>query len=248
MNATGPSDWLDSPSTLDSAVSRLRTVKELGMDAALDFHGRLHKPMALQLAAKLAPLDPLFLEEPLLSQHPTAIAAIASHVNTPIALGERLHSRWDFVPFLGGGRSGDGGVSIFQPDVAHCGGISEMVRIASLAETFDIGLAPHCPLGPVALAASVQVDAAVANFAIQEMGLGIHYNTAFEGGAFDITSYIKDPNVWNVERGFIDVPTGSGLGVDIDEEFVRRVAGIEGSVKSWRSPEFVGIDGGLREW
>lgn len=129
MNATADVGWLESPSVLNSAVMRIQAVKAAGLDAAVDFHGRLHKPMALQLAAKLAPFDPLFIEEPLLSQFPAAIKDLAAHVSTPIALGERLHSRWDVVPFLE-----SGAVSILQPDVSHCGGISELKRIAAMAE------------------------------------------------------------------------------------------------------------------
>jgi galactonate dehydratase len=240
MNATADIGWLDSPSSLNSAVARIQAVKAAGLDAAVDFHGRLHKPMALQLAAKLAPYEPLFIEEPLLSQFPEAIKDIASHVSTPIALGERLHSRWDVIPFLE-----NGSVSILQPDVAHCGGISELKRIAAMAEAYDVGLAPHCPLGPIALAACIQVDAATANFAIQEMGIGIHYNTLDESGE-DITSFLKNPEVWNVDEGFLKIPTGPGLGIEIDEDWVRRIAGRE--VKAWRSPGFLGVNGELREW
>ena len=118
--------------------------------------------------------------------------------------------------------------------------------MAILAETYDAALAPHCPLGPLSLAAEVQVDAVSANFAIQEMSLGIHYN---EGSA-DLTSYIKNPEVWDVTGGTIEVPKGVGLGVEVDEEAVRKAAmGDDGKgVRSWRSPHFRGVGGELREW
>jgi len=102
MNATEDIGWLDSPRMLESAVERLKTVKALGMDAALDFHGRLHKPMAKQLAKALEPHGPLFIEEPLLSEHPEGIKQISELTSCPIALGERLYSRWDVKRFLEG--------------------------------------------------------------------------------------------------------------------------------------------------
>ncbi|KAF4630941.1 hypothetical protein G7Y89_g7192 [Cudoniella acicularis] len=133
MNATEDLGWLDSPSALDSCVERLKAVKALGMDAGIDFHGRVHKPMAKQLAAALAPHHPLFIEEPLLSENITSINLLSQQTSIPIALGERLYSRWDFRPYLEAGS-----VDIIQPDVCHCGGISELRRIANMAETYDL--------------------------------------------------------------------------------------------------------------
>jgi galactonate dehydratase len=236
MNATEDIGWLDSPSKLDSAVERLKTVKDLGMDAGMDFHGRIHKPMAKQLAALLEPHRPLFIEEPLLSEHIGGIKALSQHTSTPIALGERLHSRWDVRPFLEAGC-----VDILQPDVSHVGGISEMKRIANMAECYDVAIAPHCPLGPIALAACCQVDCTLANFAIQEMSLGIHYNA----GSQDLTSYTKNPEVWDVKDGYIGILTGKGLGIEVDEEWVRRESR---EAKAWISPGFVGPGGEVREW
>lgn len=235
MNATEDLGWLDSPSALDASVQRLKAVKSLGMDAGVDFHGRVHKAMAQQLAAKLAPHEPLFIEEPLLSEHLEGIVELSKHIPTPIALGERLYSRWDVKPYLE-----SAAVSVLQPDVCHVGGISELRRIATMAEAYDVALAPHCPLGPIALAACVQVDAVSANFAIQEMGLGIHYNA----GSADLASYIKNADVWNVADGMIDLPQGPGLGLDIDEAQVRAV----GKVAAWRSGGFIGPGGEFREW
>ncbi|KAF2108598.1 mandelate racemase/muconate lactonizing enzyme domain-containing protein [Lophiotrema nucula] len=235
MNGTEDLGWLDSPSALDDCVERLKTVKALGMDAGIDFHGRVHKPMAKQLVKALEPHRPMFIEEPLLSEHIEGIKAIAQITSCPIALGERLHSRWDVRPFLEAGC-----VDILQPDVSHCGGISEMKRIAAMCEAYDVALAPHCPLGPIALAACVQVDAASPNFAIQEMSVGIHYNV---GG--DITNYIRNPEVWKVTDGYIELLKGPGLGIDIDEEQVRALSK---DAKVWVSPGFIGPGGEIREW
>ena len=236
MNGTEDLGWLDTPASLDECVERVKTVKALGMDCGVDFHGRLHKPMAKQLAKALEPHRPLFIEEPLLSENLEGIVALSQHTTTPIALGERLHSRWDVKRFLEASA-----VDILQPDVCHVGGISEMRRIAIMAEAYDVALAPHCPLGPIALAACVQVDLVSANFAIQEMSLGIHYNAGTE----DLTSYTKNPEVWNVKDGYIDIPQGPGLGIDIDEEWVRRQAK---DAAAWVSPGYIGPGGEVREW
>ncbi|KAL4884774.1 hypothetical protein BJY04DRAFT_233051 [Aspergillus karnatakaensis] len=235
MNATEDLAWLDSPHALDTSVERLKTVKALGIDVGVDFHGRIHKAMAQQLAHKLAPHEPLFIEEPLLSEHPESVAALSKLVPIPIALGERLHSRWDIKPFLEASS-----VSILQPDICHVGGISELRRIAIMAEAYDVALAPHCPLGPIALAASIQVDAVSANFAIQEMSLGIHYNA----GSADIDTYIKNPGAWTVNNGLIDLMTEPGLGIEIDEAKVRTASV---SSAAWRSPYFQGPGGEWRE-
>lgn len=238
MNATEDVNWLDSPSIVDSSVERLKAVKALGLDAALDFHGRLHKPMAKQLAKALEPHRPLFLEEPLLSEHPEGIKQLSDMVSCPIALGERLFSRWDVKRFLE-----DASVDVLQPDISHCGGISELRRIASMAETYDVAIAPHCPLGPIALAACMQVDLTTPNFVIQEMSIGIHYNT--EAGEYDITSYVKDPTVFDVKDGFVDALTKPGLGIEVDEDVVRRAAQ---NTTAWQPKEFFGPDGSIREW
>ena len=142
MNATEDMNWLDSPSVLDSCIERIKQVKALGLDAGLDFHGRLHRPMAKQLAKALEPYRPLFIEEPLLVEHPEAIKQLSQHTTIPIAFGERLYTRWDVKRFLE-----DASVDVLQPDIAHAGGISETKRIATMAETYDVAIAPHCPLG-----------------------------------------------------------------------------------------------------
>jgi galactonate dehydratase len=239
MNATEDVNWLDSPKVLDSSIERLKTVQSLGLDVALDFHGRLHKPMAKQLARALEPHNPLFIEEPLLSEHPEGIKQLSGLVSCPIALGERLFHRWDVKRFLE-----DASVDILQPDISHCGGISEIRRIAAMAETYDVAIAPHCPLGPIALAACMQVDLSTPNFVIQEMSLGIHYNTE-GGGEHDITSYVKDANVFAVKDGYVAALTGPGLGIEVDEEIVRRVAK---ETTPWQPKEFYGEDGSIREW
>ncbi|KAM0720415.1 hypothetical protein Q7P37_004551 [Cladosporium fusiforme] len=238
MNATEDVGWLDSPSALESSVERLKTVKALGIDAGVDFHGRLHKPMAKQLAKALEPHHPLFIEEPLLSEHPESVKELYGLTTCPIALGERLYSRWDFKRFFE-----DVSVDIIQPDIAHCGGISELRRIAAMAETYDVAVAPHCPLGPIALAACLQIGISTPNHQIQEMSVGMHYNV--EAGEYDISSYVTNPEAFAVKDGFVEVLHGPGLGIEINEELVRKVAE---TTKPWELKGFVGKDGGYREW
>jgi len=136
-----------------------------------------------------------------------------------IALGERLYSRRDVKRFLE-----DCSVDILQPDVSHCGGISEPRRISTMCETYDVGVALHCPFGPIALAACIQFAAATPNFAIQEMTLGIHYNKLPPRATFDLSTYLKDPSVFEVNDGYVKCPTGVGLGIEIDEEKVRKAS------------------------
>ncbi|KAI1814430.1 galactonate dehydratase [Poronia punctata] len=240
MNATEDLHWVDSPSSLNSCITRLQTVQSLGLDVGLDFHGRLHKAMAKQLAARLEPHRPFFIEEPLLNEHPEAIKQLSNLTTIPIALGERLYNRWDVKRFLE-----DASVDILQPDIAHAGGISETRRIASMAEAYDVAIAPHCPLGPVAFAACVQLALSVPNFAILEMSLGMHYNTE-AGDDVDLLTYLKDKTVFEVaEGGYVKAPMGHGLGIEIDEEVVREIAR---DTRPWQCKVFHGPDGSIREW
>jgi len=236
MNASEDMGWLDSPKVIDAVVDRFMSVKDLGLDVGLDFHGRVHKPMAKQLAHALEPLRPLFIEEPLLSEHIEAISQLSKLTTTPIALGERLYSRWDFKAFFEAAC-----VDIIQPDLSHAGGISECRRIAAMAEAYDVAIAPHSPLGPLALGACLQLAIATPNHVIQEMSLGIHYNT----NGHDLLTYLKNPYIFDVQGGYVAAPTGPGLGVEIDEEKVREMAK---DCPSWRNPAWRGPDGYVREW
>jgi len=238
MNATEDLGWVDSPAALDSCVERLKAVKALGLDAGLDFHGRLHKPMAKQLAKALEPHKPLFIEEPLLVEHPEGLKQLSNLTTIPIALGERLYHRWDAKRFLE-----EGMIDILQPDIAHAGGVSETKRMASMAEAYDVAIAPHCPLGPIAFAASLHVGLSTPNFVILEMSLGMHYNV--EAGDIDLNTYLKDQSVFAINDGYVTAPQGPGLGIEIDEEMVRRISA---ETEPWQPKVFYGEDGSIREW
>ncbi|ALN63788.1 mandelate racemase / muconate lactonizing enzyme, N-terminal domain protein [Lysobacter antibioticus] len=236
MNATEDLDWLARPRDLDPVLERVAAVRALGLDVGLDFHGRVHKPMARTLISALEPLSPLFIEEPVLSEHPEVLTQLAQFTKLPIAIGERLYSRWDFKPFLQAAS-----VDILQPDLSHAGGISECRRIAAMAEAYDVAIAPHCPLGPLALAACFQLATATPNFVIQEMSLGIHYNSA----DYDLLTYLSNPQVFDIHEGYVEVLSGPGLGIEIDETRVREAARIP---HTWRNPIWRGVDGSIREW
>ena len=236
MNATAELDWIGTPKAIEDVAERVKAAQAEGMDVGLDFHGRVHRPMAKQLAKLLEPLGLLFIEEPLLSENHEGLAQIAQLVATPIALGERLYSRWDFKPFFE-----SGAVDIVQPDLSHAGGLSECRRIAAMAEAYDIAVAPHCPLGPLALGACLQLAATAPNVAIQEMSLGIHYNT----GGHDLLNFVVNKEALTPVNGYLPVPTGPGLGVEIDEAAVREA---DKDRHRWRNPVWRTRDGSFAEW
>ena len=246
MNATEEFRRVESPAAVNAAVARLREVREAvgpAVEIAVDFHGRVAKPMAKRLAAALEPFEPMFVEEPVLSEHTEAFSEVAAHTTTPIATGERLFTRWDFKPLLE-----SGAIDVIQPDLSHAGGITEVRKIAAMAESYDVALAPHCPLGPVALAACIQVDACTPNALIQEQSGGIHYNREA-----DLLDYLADPSVFAYDEGYVEIPPGSGLGIDLDEDAIRAVAEPPAEVDwgeslSFFDPVWRHEDGSFAEW
>src|SRR5258708_22360161 len=238
MNASGLLGHLPRPAETAAIVERAAAARDAlgpGRDVAIDFHGRISAPAARRLLPLLEPYHPLFIDEPVLPENNhAALSRLIASSTVPIATGERLYSRWDFLPVL------QSGTAVVQPDLSHAGGISEVRRIAALAETFDAALAPHCPLGPLALAACLQVDFATPNFLIQEQSLGIHYNQ--QG---DLLDYLIDPSMFQFHQGYIERPTRPGLGVDIDERAVRQADAVSAP---WRTPVWRHDDEAFAEW
>lgn len=238
MNGTEELQYVDSYEKIDQVLARVSAVREaVGpyVGIGIDFHGRVHKPMAKILAKELEVFRPMFIEEPVLPENNESLREIANHTAIPIATGERMFSKWDFKKLLT-----DGYADIIQPDLSHAGGITECKKIISMAEAFDVAAAPHCPLGPIALAACLQVDATCHNAFIQEQSLGIHYN---QGS--DLLDYIVDNQVFEYEEGFVKIPDGVGLGIEINEDHVRKMAEIG---HNWRNPVWRHKDGSVAEW
>lgn len=238
MNATEELQMIDSYDKLDAVLERVAAIRESCgkyFGIAIDFHGRVHKPMAKILAKKLEEFDPMFIEEPVLCENMEVFPEIAAACNIPIATGERLFSRYDFKRLLQ-----IGGVDIIQPDLSHAGGITEVKKIASMAESYDVALAPHCPLGPIALAACLNVDATSYNAVIQEQSIGIHYNVGKS-----VLDYVHNREDFKFADGFVDLPKIPGLGVDVNKELVLEE---NKNPHNWKNPVWHHEDGSVAEW
>ncbi len=237
MNATEEMDYIDSHAKIDAVLARVAAVRDAGptLDIGIDFHGRVHKAMAKVLAHELEPFRLMFIEEPVLSENLEALREIARHTTIPIATGERLFTRWDFKDLLASGY-----VDIIQPDLSHAGGILECKKIAAMAEAYDVAMAPHCPLGPIALASCFALDACTPNAVIQEQSLGIHYNVGN-----DLLDYLADPSEFSYSDGYVAIPDKPGLGITVNEEKVRELAR---TGHDWKNPVWRHADGAIAEW
>ena len=238
MNATEELQMIDSYDKIDAVLERVAAIRETCgkyFGIAIDFHGRVHKPMAKILAKKLEEFDPMFIEEPVLCENMELFPEIAAACNIPIATGERLFSRYDFKRLLQ-----IGGVDIIQPDLSHAGGITEVKKIAAMAESYDVALAPHCPLGPIALAACLNVDATSYNAVIQEQSIGIHYNVGKS-----VLDYVKNQGDFIFTDGFAALPQKAGLGVDVNKELVIEE---NRTPHNWKNPVWHHEDGSVSEW
>ncbi|MFF4950069.1 galactonate dehydratase [Streptomyces chattanoogensis] len=237
MNGCGRMTPVATPAEVRACLRRAETAREvLGdeRDFGLDFHGRVSPANARRLLPLLAEYAPMFVEEPVLPDHMHVVHDLVNTSTIPIALGERLFTRREFLDPL------NAGVSILQPDISHAGGISELRRIAALAEVYGAQLAPHCPLGPVALAASLQVAFTTPNFLIQEQSIGIHYNQGAE-----LLDYVADPEPFRFHSGSLLRTDRPGLGVEVDETAVRAA---DEKGHAWRNPVWRHEDGSFAEW
>lgn len=226
----GPWRAHEPPAVVDEFVRRAYLMREwVGPDVelAFDFHGKMTPALAIELCHELRAMRPMFVEEPVSQENVGSLKRVADAVPVPIATGERLLTRWGFREVCE-----QHAAAYLQPDVSHVGGISELRRVANLAEIYSMHLAPHCAIGPVALAAALQVDAAVPNFLIQEQ-----IDQSLGDGL------LMQP--WLVEDGHIMLPSRPGLGIEIDEgeaeqhrTYVEELGGVfrhpqDGSVADW---------------
>lgn len=203
----------------------MRQAAGASVDIAIDFHGAISPQTASLLIKALEPYQPLFIEEPVQCQNVDVMSDLARKTHIPIATGERIFTKWGFRDILE-----KRAASILQPDLSHAGGIFECRLIAGMAESYYAGIAPHCPLGPIAMAACIQFDASIPNFLIQEQGsLGV--------------GYLKQPFV--VKNGFIELPQGPGLGIELDEEALADKI----TQEDWKNPQtYHPDDGAVVDW
>lgn len=238
LNGCEEMGLIDTSKTVDAAVAVVAEIREAfgnEIEFGLDFHGRVAAPMARILIKELEPYRPLFIEEPVLAEQAEYYPKLAAMTHLPIAAGERMFSRFEFKRVFEAG-----GLSIVQPDLSHAGGITECVKIAAMAEAYDIGLAPHCPLGPLALASCLHVDFVSRNAVLQEQSMGIHYNQGAE-----LMDYVLNKDDFRFHDGYMLPPTKPGLGVEVNEEMV-----VERSrnAPDWRNPVWRHADGAVAEW
>ena len=237
MNASGKMSRVGSVRELDDVVQRVaaaRSVLGPDRDVAVDFHGRFTLANSRRVAPLLEQFHPFFLEEPVVPENSHLIGDFARSTTIPVATGERLYNRQEFLPVL------QSGIAIAQPDLSHAGGISEVRRIAALAEVYDVQLAPHCPLGPLALASCLQVGFATPNYLIQEQSIGIHYNQGAE-----LLDYVVDTEPLAFVDGHFELLTSPGLGIEVDEAAVRAA---DQRGHAWRTPVWRHKDGSFAEW
>jgi galactonate dehydratase len=225
---SAPAPYLPDRDYVDAEVQRFAGLREAigsSYKIAIDFHGRASPTLSRTLIGELASCAPWFVEEICLPDNVLPMAELRRHTTVPIATGERLFTKWGFRELIERQVA-----DLYQPDICHAGGISELIRIATMADLYYAAIAPHNPLGPLALAASLQVDAVVGNFAAQELirGLG--------------RPIIRED--FHLEDGYIDLPSGAGLGVEIDLEAVKEAS----TDASFRNPETSYRDGSVANW
>jgi galactonate dehydratase len=228
-----PVRFIENKAALAAHIERFARVREAagdGIDLAIDFHGRVSRAMAPRTAKELEPYYPMFIEEPCSPEDLDGLTAIARQTSIPIATGERIFTKWGFRDLLE-----KKAVSIVQPDLCHGGGIFETLKIAAMAEAYNVTVAPHNPLGPISLAACLQMDAACPSFLIQEHPLTEDKSDLGNG-------ILKDP--FEIKNGYIDVPSKPGLGIEVDEEEVKRRA----YPGDWTTPLLYFEDGSLADW
>ncbi len=238
LNGTNELALIDTPRAVDAAVAHVAQVHEAfgnSISYGLDFHGRVSAPMAAVLLRELEPFRPLFVEEPVLPEHADHYPRLAAKTSIPLAAGERMYSTQEFKRVLAAG-----GIAIIQPDLSHAGGITECYKIGAMAESYDVALAPHCPLGPIALAACLQLDFVSRNAVLQEHSMGIHYNERAE-----LLDYVLNKDHFRIDQGYIAPLPLPGLGVEIDEQRVIEASRV---AEDWRNPLWRHADGGIAEW
>jgi galactonate dehydratase len=238
LNGCGEMGIVDNARSVDAAVGMVAQIREAfgtSIEFGLDFHGRVSAPMAKVLIKEMEPYRPLFIEEPVLAEQAEYYPRLAAQTHLILAAGERMFSRFEFKRVLEAG-----GIGILQPDLSHAGGITECYKIAAMAEAYDVALAPHCPLGPIALASCLHIDFVSRNAVLQEQSMGIHYNQGAE-----LLDYVHNKDDFRMDGGYFRPLTKPGLGVEVNEELVREKSA---SATDWSNPVWRQHDGAVAEW
>lgn len=203
-------------------VEQVAVIREtLGEDLelAIDIHNP-QPQMAIKLARQLEPYNLLFLEEPVFTERIEDLALVAGGTTIPIAAGERWMGKWDFRRAL------DAGARVLQPDIAHAGGITELKKIAAIAECYGAYMAPHCPLSIISLAASLQLGMGIPNMLVQEHNEVNDYR--LDGKTLFGYGYFKKPYVLS-DDGMVYLNEAPGLGFEVDEESLEHII----ATKEW---------------
>jgi galactonate dehydratase len=212
LGTGGPHPFSGNPSDINGLVKTVEdTRKRLGPDGTImfDAHCAVPPPMLIQLAAAIQPYDILFLEEPAVPGNIEVFKRLKQHVKIPMAAGERDRTIWEMIAYLH-----NRCLDILQPDVGHTGGISQVKKIATLAEAYHVPLAPHNTCSELGLTASLHVAASIPLFLIHE--------TAPQNLAWG-EQFLRKP--WTVDKdGYASIPQGPGLGVEVDEQKMAQVA------------------------
>ena len=214
--------YLENPGNIRRSAEFMAAIREAvgdDIDIAVDFHGPISPPTAKVLIKALEPYQPAWIEDPVQCENVDALAEVARSTYLPICVGERLTTRYAVREVLE-----KRAAALLNPDMSHAGGITELRLYAGLAETNYVDIAPHVPIGPIALASAIQLAAAIPNFAMTE------HVTLGEG-------YLKKPFV--VKNGYVDIPTAPGLGIELDEDALADKLG-----KEWKNGESFDPDDG----
>lgn len=227
VGKTAPLDGLTALKEAETLMADAREGAGDDMDIMVDLHGRTTAAMAIQYAKVLAPFRPYFLEEPCQPEDWMGIARVADNTDIPIAAGERLMHRAEFLPLLQAG-----GIAVAQPDVCHAGGLTETRRITALCDTFGVSMAPHNPLGPIATMVNIHLGFATPNFLIQEvMRADVPWRDEIIQGVTPIIN------------GHVVPSEAPGTGVEIDFEAAKKYPYEEVSPIQWFHD-----DGSVADW
>ena len=219
--AMGPVDLYGGIEQAREVAKALSQALPSYVSAAFDGHGRLKPPTARKLIDALRPYEPLFIEEPVEPAYEHELPAIRQMAGgIPIATGERMYGSSDFFRL-----SANNGVDIFQPDMVHVGGLTNLRRIASIADAAGLGIAPHCPLSAIAFMGIYHCMVASRSAFLLECADGIHYNqdAAQQLGENPWLFYVKNKEIFKLgETGLMAPPPGPGLGIEFDAEALQK--------------------------